>query len=260
MKKRIISLLLFIVFVILSIFLVYKPTIAACYGTLMIDGVNYGCTDSTPWNNSTPPKGVIVSISDKKIVLENYSGGPVIITSNDYDFDGNYEIELIGNNTIYAKPTEYYTNQNVAFYNIKPTFSGSGTLTIINAEVPFDFRGSDANNSYSVIFKNDSADASEVIQTGDSADAGRPFVSIQSGGDLASAPGSPLDKPADDANTFISFLSSNVGIALLITIPSVLVLIIIILSIELHKKNRAEQHYSEQQKTGIDSLTPNRQI
>ena len=209
---------------------------AACYGTLIVDQTNYGCSDAYPWYDE-PVEGITVSIDNRKITLNNYNGGPIGITARDYSFDGNYEIELIGHNIIKAgSPNELYDSSqstssknqdySVAFYNITPTFTGSGTLEIINATTPFDY---DYDGTYYFSITIVGSDYSKQLIEGSSDDISddEPLVTI--GAQTTSN---------EKSQTEPSFFETTLGLAVLIAVPTILVIIIIILSIALCKKNK----------------------
>ena len=226
MKK----LMIITVIIISSFLFIYKPASAACYGVLIVDEVTYGCSDAYPWN--TMPDGVTVSIDDKKIILNNYEGGPIGITSNDYGFDDNYNIELIGNNIIHAAKfrdsdaNRYPDASNVAFFNIAPSFSGYGSLKIVDTTVPFAFDDFDSNSFTITIMGSDSNGiAIDSSENGDALTAG------------ANDNASVIDTQNNSEE--LSFFETTLGIVLLITVPGILLAIIVVLSVLLMKSKKS---------------------
>ena len=222
--------LMTLITIFLSIsFFIYSPVSAACYGRMIVDGKIYGCSDSSPWYGNEPVTGVTISIDNKKISLENYKGGPIGITSNDYGFSSAYEIELIGQNEIIAKPfsekynsEDYrYTDYNVAFFNITPTFTGSGTLTIINATIPFAFDNS-SHNDFSIKIVGDNYSNNNYQQQTNQ-----------------NSPTSTINKATQQTT---SFFETTTGSILLIAIPSILIIVIIILSVVLFRKQNNDHN------------------
>ena len=212
--------------------LVIKPTNASCYGRLFADEKYYGCSDDNPWLGEEVPKGITVSIANKKITLNNYNGGPIGITSNDYGFDGNYEIELIGENTITSSiitdSSSAIYNENVSFLNMSPVFTGTGTLKIVNASIPF-YNEDNGNNKMSI-----------TIVSGEAAKKTEDKTEVEAG---------LSDTKKEGTNPTTSFFETAPGLALLIAVPSILVIIIIILSIALARKPAKHISIAENENT-----------
>ena len=225
---------------LLTPLLVIKPTNASCYGKLFADGKYYGCSDDHSWLGGEAPKGITVSIANKKITLNNYNGGPIGITSNDYGFDGNYEIELIGENTIISSiitdsSTAIY-NENVSFLNMSPVFTGTGTLKIVNASIPF-YNEDNGNNKMSITIISGEAEKKTEDKTEAKADG---KTEVEAG---------PSDTEKEGPNPTTSFFETAPGLALLIAVPSVLVIIIIILPIALARKPAKHISIAENENT-----------
>ena len=220
-----------------SIFIVKQSVSAACYGTLMVGDVDYGCSDKHSPRAGESLPGVTVSIANRKITLENYVGGPILITANDYGFDGNYEIELIGNNQItlegvvgnnkyiYNKVTKNGEDTLVLFYNMSPTFTGTGTLEVI-ADVPFYF-----NYDYST------RQATKIVATTVTTDGAAGGATIINNDIESEETDSVIDGSESAAQKSTSFFETPLGIAVLIAVPSILVIIIIVLLVIIKKKN-----------------------
>ena len=205
---------------LLTPLLVIKPTNASCYGKLFADGKYYGCSDDHSWLD--------------------YNGGPIGITSNDYGFDGNYEIELIGENTIISSiitdsSTAIY-NENVSFLNMSPVFTGTGTLKIVNASIPF-YNEDNGNNKMSITIVSGEAEKKTEDKTEAKADG---KTEVEAG---------PSDTKKEGPNPTTSFFETAPGLALLIAVPSVLVIIIIILSIALARKPAKHISIAENENT-----------
>ena len=212
-------------------FFAFKQTASAACGNSFYVGTNAevvnGCTGLSEGQHI---EGFSIDIENNKITLNNYNGGAIHYFCRATCADvKSMEIELIGNNTINSQSSDAYLKehdvpQNAAFINIIPTFTGNGTLKI-EAGQPIAFEGNRNSENFSVDiigsnFKKNTAESQsqEIGPATSTVDAS--------------------DKEEEKEQSPQSFFETALGIALLIAVPSVLIITIVILLVALLNKNK----------------------
>lgn len=212
-------------------FFVFKQTASAACGNSFYIGANAevvnGCTGLSEGQHI---EGFSIDIENNKITLNNYNGGAIHYFCRATCADvKSMEIELIGDNTINSQSSDAYLNehnvpQNAAFINIVPTFTGNGTLKI-EAGQPIAFEGNRNSENFSV----------DII--GSSFEKNTAESQSQEKGPATSTVDAS-DKEGEKEQSPQSFFETTLGIALLIAVPSVLIIAIVILLVALLNKNK----------------------
>ena len=218
-------------------FFAFKQTASAACGNSFYIGENAevvsGCTGLSEGQHI---EGFSIDIENNKITLNNYNGGAIHYFCRATCADvKSMEIELIGDNTINSQSSDAYLNehdvpQNAAFINIIPTFTGTGTLRI-EAGQPIAFEGNRNSENFSVDIigsnfeKNTAESQSQEIE---------PVTSTVDASDKEEEKEQEKEKERSPQ----SFFETTLGIALLIAVPSVLIITIIILLVALLNKNK----------------------
>lgn len=212
-------------------FFAFKQTASAACGNSFYIGANAevvnGCTGLSEGQHI---EGFSIDIENNKITLNNYNGGAIHYFCRATCADvKSMEIELIGDNTINSQSSDAYLNehnvpQNAAFINIVPTFTGNGTLKI-EAGQPIAFEGNRNSENFSV----------DII--GSSFEKNTAESQSQEKGPATSTVDAS-DKEGEKEQSPQSFFETTLGIALLIAVPSVLIIAIVILLVALLNKNK----------------------
>lgn len=212
-------------------FFAFKQTASAACGNSFYIGANVevvnGCTGLSEGQHI---EGFSIDIENNKITLNNYNGGAIHYFCRATCADvKSMEIELIGDNTINSQSSDAYLNehnvpQNAAFINIVPTFTGNGTLKI-EAGQPIAFEGNRNSENFSV----------DII--GSSFEKNTAESQSQEKGPATSTVDAS-DKEGEKEQSPQSFFETTLGIALLIAVPSVLIIAIVILLVALLNKNK----------------------
>ena len=212
-------------------FFAFKQTASAACGNSFYVGTNAevvnGCTGLSEGQHI---EGFSIDIENNKITLNNYNGGAIHYFCRATCADvKSMEIELIGDNTINSQSSDAYLNehnvpQNAAFINIVPTFTGNGTLKI-EAGQPIAFEGNRNSENFSV----------DII--GSSFEKNTAESQSQEKGPATSTVDAS-DKEGEKEQSPQSFFETTLGIALLIAVPSVLIIAIVILLVALLNKNK----------------------
>ena len=180
-----------------------------------------GCSDQAAMPQIN---GFLIDIENNKITLNNYNGGAIYYFCRGTCQDLRaMEIELIGDSVITSESSSRFFDEgilpsrDVAFVNIVPTFTGSGTLKI-KAGQPFAFEKRQ-HDSFSI----------DVIG------AGFEKTIIESPAqEVIKEVTTVVEKQADEnQKPSPSFFDSPTGIVLLVAVPSVLVVIIAVLLVAL---------------------------
>jgi len=232
--KKISSVALLLVVTMLSVAFSSTATYAACSSFFSVgtSAETISACSGAPEANQIP--GFSIDLSTNKITLNNYNGGAIYyFCRGTCAGTTNMEIELIGDNVINSQSSSPYLQesgvpQNAAFMNIIPNFTGSGTLKI-DAATPFAFESPNSASFSLEIMGKDfiivSTQASQATDVEDITEDSTPTV-IETN-DLSK------NEP--------SFFDTTAGIALLISVPSVLVIIIIVLIVALARKSNKPQ-------------------
>ena len=212
-------------------FFAFKQTASAACGNSFYVGANAevvnGCTELSEGQHI---EGFSIDIENNKITLNNYNGGAIHYFCRATCADvKSMEIELIGDNTINSQSSDAYLKehdvpQNAAFINIIPTFTGNGTLKI-EAGQPIAFEGNRNSENFSV----------DII--GSNFEKNTAESQSQEKGPATSTVDAS-DKEGEKEQSPQSFFETTLGIALLIAVPSVLIIAIVILLVALLNKNK----------------------
>ena len=214
-------------------FFAFKQTASAACGNSFYIGANAevvnGCTELSEGQHI---EGFSIDIENNKITLNNYNGGAIHYFCRATCADvKSMEIDLIGNNTINSQSSDAYLKehdvpQNAAFINIIPTFTGNGTLKI-EAGQPIAFEGNRNSENFSV----DIIGSNFEKNTAES-------QSQEKGPATSTVDASDKEEEKEKEQSPQSFFETTLGIALLIAVPSVLIITIIILLVALLNKNK----------------------
>lgn len=201
------------------------PTNASCPSSIFVGSETIsGC----PGAPSPEIAGFTLDLDNSKITLNNYSGGGIYyLCRGSCSATKNFEVELIGENTINSKLSQAYPQENgvptiidAGFINITPTFTGSGTLTI-NASDPITFESNVTSFDIKLV-------GSDFI-----AEPAPTQTAAISAADTTDSIAQAAPAPSEPAPAETSFFATTTGIITLIAIPSSLMLIAIILLIVL---------------------------
>ena len=244
MKKKT-SIMLSLATILLSATLGNTATHAACASFFSV-GANaetiYACSGVS---DSSQIPGFSIDLSNNKITLNNYNGGAIYyFCRGTCDGTMNMEIELIGDNTINSEYSSEYLNEggmpkNAAFINIIPNFTGSGTLKI-DAATPFAFENPNSTSLSLEIVGKDFVSTS-TQQTNQTTDTEEDITPLVIGVDDLTEESTSTTETNSLSGNKTSFFDTAAGIALLVSVPSVLVIIIILFIIALARKSKKPQ-------------------
>ena len=252
MKKIYLSLTL-IFATILSTFFIHSTTYASCPATFYIGSeITSECSD----NKDNQEAGYSIDTDNNKITLNNYNGGGIHFACHaSCSPVREMTIELIGNNTINSKlpssfSTEYGGPSNIndiGFYNILPTFTGTGTLNII-APIPF---ANEESKSITLKTMSDSSDPTPTISLSTPNDA----INYSDNNEMSTVQTeekTEIEETEDEEIEVITeddsvdeespdnefFLNTPAGIILLVSIPILLIVALILLIILLVREKK----------------------
>ena len=247
--KKISSAVLLLIAVLSSVIFSSTATYAACGSEFQVGANAERISACSGASESSQIPGFSVDLSSNKIMLNNYNGGAIYYFCRGTCADTkNMEIELIGNNTINSQSSSQHLQkngvpQNAAFMNIIPNFTGSGTLKI-DAAIPFAFEYPDSTSFSLEIIGKDFISTSTSTQTSkvaDTEDTKEDSTSTIAEKDATEGSTSAAIETNGPSKSEPSFFDTTTGMILLISVPSILVIIIIALIIALTRKSKNPQ-------------------
>ena len=217
--------------VILPVAFSSSATYAACSSFFTVGEDAKTVSACAGASESSQIPGFSIDLNSNKITLNNYNGGAIYyFCRGTCAGTTNVEIELIGENAISSESSSQYLQENgvpqgAAFMNIIPNFTGSGSLEI-SAAIPFAFENpNSATFSFDIIGKDFVKVSAQTSQTTEVEDVVEELAT----------------PTISESSSEPSFFDTTAGIVLLISVPSILLVIIIALVIALMKKSKVSQ-------------------